>query len=146
VDGAGPRIQIACTPENQWKFAYNVFHTQADLPEASIVHPFFFTSPNGTQIEKHQRISLSKKIITRESTKRQPCQEYYASTCEDIESYQMLVEQFNCQIPFLNFGNHLRKYFQLGLKECDQEVIKKALDLFLHRNESSACTQIPVCK
>ena len=85
-------------------------------------------------------------FITRESTKRQPCQEHYASSCEDIESYQMLVEQFNCQIPFLNFGNHLRKYFQLGLKECDQEVIKKALDLFLHRNESSSCTQVPVCK
>jgi hypothetical protein len=67
VDGAGPRIQIGCNPENQWKFAYNVFHTQADLPEASIVHPFFFTSPNGTQIEKHQRISMSKKVIIRYS-------------------------------------------------------------------------------
>jgi hypothetical protein len=85
-------------------------------------------------------------FITRESTKRQPCQEHYASTCEDIESYQMLVEQFNCQIPFLNFGNHLRRYFQLGLKECDQKVIKKALDFFLIRNESSSCTQVPVCR
>ena len=83
---------------------------------------------------------------TRQSTRRQPCQEYYESTCEDIESYQMLVEKFNCQIPFLNFGNHLRKYFQLGLQECDQKVVKKALYFFLHRNESSSCTQVPVCR
>ena len=74
MDDAGPRIQIASTSENPWKYAYNVFHTHADLPAASIVHPFFFTSPNETHVEKHQRISLSKKIITRESTKRQPCQ------------------------------------------------------------------------
>ena len=73
-------------------------------------------------------------------------QEYYTSTCEDIESYQLLVEHFNCQIPFLNFGHHLRKYFQLGLKECDQKVIKKALHLFLHRNENSSCSQVPVCR
>ena len=58
----------------------------------------------------------------------------------------MLVEQFKCQIPFLNFGNHLRRYFQLGLQECDQKVIKKALDFFLYRNENSLCTHIPVCK
>ena len=58
----------------------------------------------------------------------------------------MLVEQFSCQISFLNFGNHLRRYFQLGLQECDQKVIKKALHLFLHRNESSSCTQVPVCR
>ena len=66
MDDTGPRIKIACTPENPWNYAYNIFHTQADLPAASIVHPFFFTSPNGTHIEKHQRISLSKKIITRQ--------------------------------------------------------------------------------
>ena len=65
MDDTRPRIRIAYTPENPWKLAYNVFHTESDLPAASIVHPFFFTYPNGTQ-KKHQRISLSKMIITRQ--------------------------------------------------------------------------------
>ena len=67
MDDTGPRIKIACTPENPWNFGHNVFHTQADLPAASIVHPSFFTSPNGTHIGKHQRISMSKKVIIRYS-------------------------------------------------------------------------------
>ena len=93
----------------------------------------------------HLRL-YNQYCLTRQSTKRQPCQEFYASACEDIESYKMLVEQFSCQIPFLNFGKHLRKYFRLDLKECDQKVIKKALDLFLYRNESSSCNHVSVCR
>ena len=45
----------------------------------------------------------------------------------------------------MNFGNHLRDFFQNGLPECDQTVVKKAMDYFLQSNYTS-CIEPSVCR
>ena len=45
----------------------------------------------------------------------------------------------------MNFGPHMKQLFQLGLPECDQKVVKKAIDYFLQTNNSN-CIEAQVCK
>ena len=45
----------------------------------------------------------------------------------------------------MNFGHHLADFVKMSLPECNQTVIKEALDIF-DGTDSEVCPPISVCK
>ena len=147
-----PELRFKFTHDNPWDWATVILHTHEDFAEAMKVHPVFYPQPNKRN-GLYQRMSIKKKKIYRQSTRKNPCVNHYQSFCQDIEAYKMMIKKFNCEVSFLNFGNHIvshlqehsqEEYLQLGLPECDQKVVKNATSLFLNPDQTS-CIETSVC-
>ena len=61
-----------------------------------------------------------------------------------MESYEKLIKDFNCKISFLNFGQHLKEFLEMDLLECNQTVVRNAIDLFVDTKDTNCLSQ-PVC-
>ena len=70
---------------------------------------------------------MKKKITKRESTVEIPCVKFEQKTCQSIEDFILVSNNFNCIIPFLQNGNHLNQFYKNGKKNCSLDATKKAL-------------------
>ena len=138
-----PQLTLSMTSKNPWTWATIILHTTYDLPEAMNIHPYFFIRVNA-DIKTYQSAIIGKKKIYREATRKYPCVRYYQGACQDMEAYEKLIQDFNCKISFLNFGQHLDEFFNRDLLECNQTVVRNSIDLFAE-NKDTYCLPQPVC-
>ena len=97
---------------NPWTWSTLILHTKNDLSDAMTVHPVLYPQPNrGVQLF----VTIGKKLIIRESTRKNPCEAFTEDTCNDIESYKKILEHYQCQIPFLYFGHNLDDLYAKSL-------------------------------
>ena len=70
---------------------------------------------------------MKKKITKREPTVEIPCVKFERKTCQSIEDFILIMNNFNCIIPFLQDGNHLTQFYEKEMKNCSNDATKKAL-------------------
>ena len=96
------------------------------------VHPVIYPQPN-RGIEHF--VTIRKKLIMRESTRKNPCGAYTKDACNDIENYKKIILRFQCQIPFLYFGHHLDNLYSKPLQDCNQTATRESVKFFDIKNE-----------
>ena len=99
-----PQVTIHFTEKNPWNYAVVLLHTQEDLPAAMNVHPVFY-NPVNTEIKMHQHVSIRKRIISHEPTRKNPCHKHYTTVCLDIliETFQLSNSFYELWQPFEGF-------------------------------------------
>ena len=143
IGSSRPGIEFMFAENNPWQQLWIILHSKNDLPDASVLNGHNIISfSNG--IKEGHKINIRKKIINRESTRKVPCEQYEYQTCQDIENNELILNQFNCQIPILYNGPHLDDFIPDGILNCSNEVTKKALDLIL--NKESKCNRTQTCE
>ena len=87
-----------------WTWITLMLHTQNDAPDAMRSHPFFYPKAKD---KKYYSIKLRKKILNKQSTKKEPCWESSYETCQDLKDCYTIVEKYNCSTPYLYSGAHM---------------------------------------
>ena len=120
-----------------------ILHSKNDFPDALIINGGRTISIPKKSHKSHV-IEIQKKISKRVSTQTSPCVMYEYNTCQNIEANKLVLDQFNCQIPFLYFGHHLDHMIPSKTPICSINVTKQAIDLL--NNRKSECTRSQTCE
>ena len=126
-----------------WKSITIFLHSKDDLPDASNLNGFFYANISSNNNVQH-KLELRKKISKRESTRKIPCTKYEQETCENIEDNILVLDKFNCKIPFLYHGQHLNEFLPQDTMNCSNGVTYQALNLIL--DKTSQCNFTQTCQ
>ena len=65
-------------------------------------------------------------------------------TCQNIEDNNLLLSEYNCQIPVIKYRQHLDKFIPLETSLCTGEVVKNAIDLI--KSKAGKCKRSSTCE
>ena len=138
-----PVVDFLLSDNITWENLRILLHTKFDLPDA-----FQLNGRIPIEISKELRkwidITIRKKISKRESTRKVPCNQYEHITCQNIEDNKLVLDEYNCQLPPLHYGQHLDNLITEEIPICSDENAKKAINLI--SSKISNCTRAPTCK
>ena len=137
-----PGLAIVMAENNPWQSSAIMVHTKYDLPDALILNGFKNVKFSNTTKQWHT-FNLKKKINRRESTRKVPCVHYEYNTCQNIEDNQLILDEFDCQIPILYGGPHLDELIPKEVLNCSHDVTMEALEFI--RKKETKCMQTPTC-
>ena len=138
-----PTIDFFLSKYTQWETLTIFLHTKNDLPDAFQLNGRISLSVSNQSKETH-KIAIQKIYSEREPTRKIPCTQYEYMTCQNIEDNYLVLNQYNCQIPAIHFGQHLVNLIPQETYICSDEVVKKAFELIT--NKISNCSRVPTCK
>ena len=101
-----PGITFTVAENSLWSKYAVLLHSKNDLPDAWLLNGKRTISMSKKTTLEHV-FEIQKRITKRESTRSSPCVDYEYNTCRNLEMNQLVLDQFNCQIPVLYFGHHL---------------------------------------
>lgn len=140
LERSRPGIEIVIAEKNPWERTRILLHTWDDLPDAETLNGELTFSFSNKTIEAHV-IMIRKKRNKRVSTRKVPCVQYEHNTCQSIEDYELILDQFKCKIPILYSGQHLDEIIPQETSNCSNDITLKALDLILDNKGKCARTQ-----
>ena len=85
---------------NPWDGMVILLHSLNDMPDSSFLNGKTYISIARDEIEAH-KIEIRKKVSKRQSTRSMPCTQYEKRTCQNIEDNVLIMDKFNCRLPFL---------------------------------------------
>ena len=137
-----PGLEFVMVENSPWQSPLIMVHTKHDLPDALILNGFKNVKFSNTTKQWHT-FNLKKKINRRESTRKVPCVHYEYNTCQNIEDNQLILDEFDCQIPILYGGPHLDELIPKEVLNCSHDVTMEALEFI--RKKETKCMQTPTC-
>ena len=121
-----------------WKKMRIFLHTKYDLPDAYQLNGMIQVEVSNIT-KRASNIAIKKSISKRESTRQIPCTQYEYMTCQNIEDNNLILNEFDCQIPALQYGKHLEYIIPQETSICNDEVARKAM--YLIANKTSNCSR-----
>ena len=138
-----PAFSFSFSQNIIWKKIGILLHSKDNFPDAWLLNgKTILTMFNDSQYD--HRIEIQKKISNRISTRKSPCVKYEYNTCQNIKENKFVVDRFKCQIPILNFGQHLDNLIPNKMPNCSKNVTKTAINLLM--NQKSECTKSQTCE
>ena len=95
-----PYISFYLNDNNPWRQILVLLHTKYDQPDSAILNGKTYVAISNDSKDLH-KIEIRKKISKREYSRSMPCTHYEKKTCESIEDNMLVLDKFNCYIPFL---------------------------------------------
>ena len=138
-----PFVKFLLSDNIPWENLRILLHTKFDLPDAFQLNgriPIKISN----EMKKSIDITIRKKISKRESTRKVPCSQYEYITCQNIEDNKLVLDEYNCHLPALYYGQHLDNLITEEVSICSDEKAKKAINLI--SSKISNCTRAPTCK
>ena len=132
-----PGIEFFFVEDIPWKEIRVLFHTKYDLPDALQLNGESILSISN-ETKQSFWIGIRKNIGKRESTRKTPCTTYEYTTCKNIEDNNLVLQNYNCQIPGIYYGQHLDNMIPKEILKCSNELAREAF--FLISNKTSICT------
>ena len=135
-------LKVKLHPNSTWQSFILFFH---DIKAFSDDHSFlakyeFSLRPN---INTRYGFELSKKKISKVSTRDFPCGTHLEDTCYDISVKTETAKNHNCYIPVLENRNWIRDD---NLKICDNNITIKVFDALFKKESRLECPDIPPCE
>ena len=131
---ARPEFDFILSENIPWENLRILLHTKYDLPDAYQLNGRIQIRISKNSTKAHM-IGVRKKISDRESTRKIPCTQYEYMTCQNIEDNNLVLNQYNCRIPILNYGQHLDNIIPKETSFCSDEVVKNALNLIANKKK-----------
>lgn len=104
------------------------FHSTHDFLDASKFHPWFPLNSDASGWD----LSLNKRFVSWEQTKKKPCGQQPRLTCIDIKVNQMIADTYQCKLgyvyqrgPTYHLEKHVTGYTDLPI--CKRSVVKQIL-------------------
>ena len=105
-----------------------------NIPHAPMINETLF---------KNLKIKITKKSIRNISTRNSKCSEFWKKSCEQNRWEQEWYLKQNCQVPFLNFGNHMTSRSDLQL--CNRTLLLKGINDFNEFKPKELCPDYSPC-
>lgn len=133
VREVSPWLQMIKTKKENWESLVIRLHSHDDLADAGRINPEVYVGDDKIEFLD---CFIKKTIIKRESTRKYPCGKFQQKTFEEIEEYQMVLDNFGCHIPILYSGRHLDNLLMEKLPKCSDSETKEALNMIKNREKS----------